>query len=643
MANAHIGLILPTVEVARRARTIAAELEMEDAVLCQVGNHIEGLELARRLEKNGVDVLVSRRSTACLIEEHLATPNVTIGITLQDIAQAMADARRITRLRAPRIGLFAMASDQANIESFAKLLHFSLNIYLVTPNEDYLEFMVQRAVADKMDVIVAGTVVTGLAQKYRCPNVVLDCGTVALRTVLLEAKRLAYARQMEKVRSENFRVVVEKSRSGILVLDREGMVQMANPAAGALLGCEVVPAASRVDALLPELRLPDKYADIVPLREMFLTTSRGALVVDVTPIRIADTVEGAVISFQMAEALSEIGATTKKNLYSHRFISQYDFSHILGQSPDLLKAKQTAAEYAESDGAVLIAGETGTGKELFAHAIHTAGRRRSGPFIAVNCAALPTSLLESELFGYEEGAFTGATRKGKPGLFEMAHTGTIFLDEISELNKQSQMRLLRVLQERQVMRLGGTRLIPLDIRVISATNKNLWRLVRNKRFREDLYYRLCILPLFLPPVRQREGDVAILAEEYLKRASDPGSGRSRLHKDVLRLLEKHSWPGNVRELHNVLERIAVRARRREITVAEVARMLVPELGWQALDAGESFPRSGTPDAENSERERIVKTLRACNGHRGKTAALLGMNRSTLFRKILAYGIQSLDI
>lgn len=640
--NACIGLILPTVETARRARSVAAELGMEHAVLCRVGNHMEGLELARKLEKDGVDVLVSRRSTAALIEEHLSTPNVTIGITLEDIAQAMADARRITRRRAPRIGLFAMASDQANIESFAALLHFPLNIYLVTPNEEYLEFMVQRAVADNMDVIVAGTVVTGLAQKYCCPNVVLDCGAVALRGVLLEAGRLAHTRQMEKVRSENFRIVVEKSRNGILVLDRDGNVQIANSAAGSLLGCDVVPTMSRMEDLLPELHILHGHTDIAPLREQFLTTRRGDLVVDVTPIRVGGAAEGAVISFQLAEAVSETGASAKKKLYSHRFLSRYDFSHILGQSPDLVKARQIAAEYAASDGAVLIAGETGTGKELFAHAVHAAGTRRAGPFVAINCAALPASLLESELFGYEEGAFTGAARKGKPGLFEMAHTGTIFLDEISELSRQSQMRLLRVLQERRVMRLGSTRQIPLDIRVLSATNKNLWQLVRRKRFREDLYYRLCVLPLFLPPLRQRQGDVAVLAEAYLRRLPRRGAGRKTLPKDVLRLLENHSWPGNVRELHNVLERITVHARTHAITAAEVAPLLVPELAWRAFPAGEADLRPEPADV-NSEREHIVRALRACNGHRGKTAALLGMDRSTLFRKIQAYGIQSLSV
>lgn len=209
-------------------------------------------------------------------------------------------------------------------------------------------------------------------------------------------------------------------------------------------------------------------------------------------------------------------------------------------------------------------GETGTGKELFAHAVHHASPWAQGPFVAVNCAALPSSLLESELFGYEEGAFTGAARKGKPGMFELAHRGSIFLDEVSELDNSSQLRLLRVLQERCAMRLGGNRLIPIDVRVIAASNKNLWDLVERRAFRDDLFFRLNVLPLFLPPLRAREGDVAVLARHFLEEICRRRGVGFRLAQSALKRLNRHPWPGNVRELGNVMERISLAAGTRRL-------------------------------------------------------------------------------
>lgn len=641
MKKPSIGLILPTVEVARRAREVAKELGLQEKVACRVGNHQEGLEMARRLEKEGAIVLASRRSTADLIRENLRTPNISIRLTMQDIAKALADARRVTGRTRPCIGLFAMASDQPDIESFAQLLNFDMRIYTVTPDEEYLALMVGRAIADKIDVIAAGTVVTAMADRQNFPSILLDCGTVALRNVLLEADKVAYARQIEKLSAEYFRIVVEKSHNGILVLDSRHCIQVANPAALDMLGMDAVPPATRLEEILPELKLKEHSTNLEPVRGMFITTSKGALVVDISSTKVSESVDGLVIIFQRAETLSEIGTTTKRNLYSQRFASQYDFSNIIGESPVILASKQKARDYAESNGPVLIAGETGTGKELFAHAIHSASRCRVGPFVPVNCAALPSSLLESELFGYEEGAFTGATRKGKPGLFEMAHQGTIFLDEISELSRSSQIRLLRVVQERHVMRLGGTKIIPLDIRIISATNKNLWELVKKEKFREDLYYRLCVLPLFLPPLRDREGDVALLATHYLKQvaATPAQQGRVRLRKETLRLLERYSWPGNVRELHNVLDRLVASSRKDANQKEQVQRFLTHEQGWTDIMTPARL-HPGIPPDKQSEREAIVRTLEECGGHRGNASRRLGINRSTLFRKMSAYGISA---
>ena len=215
----------------------------------------------------------------------------------------------------------------------------------------------------------------------------------------------------------------------------------------------------------------------------------------------------------------------------------------------------------QSDATVLLRGETGTGKELFAHAIHAAGPRRSGPFIKLNCAAVPVELFESELFGYEEGAFTGAKKGGKPGKFEMAAGGTLFLDEIGDMPLPMQAKLLRVLQEREVERVGGTSTRPVDIRIIAATGQRLEELVREGRFRVDLYYRIHVIPINIPALRERREDIEEIAESFLLQlASEASEPRRSLSPEVLEILKAHDWPGNVRELRNILERAVTMSR-----------------------------------------------------------------------------------
>lgn len=239
----------------------------------------------------------------------------------------------------------------------------------------------------------------------------------------------------------------------------------------------------------------------------------------------------------------------RSKLIPRGHVAKYNMQSILGDSLPVKKAKKVAEKMARSSSTVLITGESGTGKEIFAQAIHNQSPRRNGPFIAVNCSALAPSLLESELFGYEEGAFTGAKKGGKIGLFEMANKGTIFLDEIGELPYELQAKLLRVLMEREVMRIGGVDLISIDVRVIAATNKDLLQRIEEGEFREDLYYRLNVLPLPLPPLRQRKSDIPVFANAFLQEFG----GQKALSPEILQVLIRYPWPGNIRELHNCIE------------------------------------------------------------------------------------------
>ncbi|MDD9301957.1 MAG: sigma 54-interacting transcriptional regulator [Desulfobacter sp.] len=314
--------------------------------------------------------------------------------------------------------------------------------------------------------------------------------------------------------------------------------------------------------------------------------------------------------------------------------ARFTFDDIVGKSEPTAKVKSQARRASFNAFPVLISGESGTGKELFAHAIHNQSPRQAHPFVKINCAAIPENLLESELFGYDPGAFTGALSRGKPGKFELAHPGTIFLDEIGDMPLSMQPKLLRVLEEKAVERVGGNRMIPLDFRVIAATNQDLHQLMDEGQFRKDLFYRLNVIPLHLPPLRRRAGDICPLAEHLLEAtASRAGLQTPSLLPGALQLLENYPWPGNVRELANAMERAFIQFQGSQIRACDLPdavtavthRKGAPVRKLHALQA-------------RTERRAIVAALEASGFNKSKAARPLGIHRTLLYKKIRKYGL-----
>src|SRR6266550_1024626 len=302
---------------------------------------------------------------------------------------------------------------------------------------------------------------------------------------------------------------------------------------------------------------------------------------------------------------------------------------MIGASPAFRRMLTLVEQIADSSATILIQGESGAGKELVARAIHERSGRRTGPFVAVNCAALPETLLESELFGYEKGAFTGAAGR-KEGRFELAHGGTLFLDEVADLSPVTQPKILRVLQEGEFERLGGTHTIQVDVRIVAATNQDLAEMVRERRFREDLYYRLNVITIRVPPLRERREDIRVLAEHFLRLYAAKNNRRLEGFTDeALRRLEGYSWPGNVRELENVIERGVVLARASLIDLADLPEEIA---GATPLPEGVLSVRIGTPLAEVEQR-LLEATLRATKNNKTLTAKLLGIDPRTVSRKL----------
>ncbi len=330
------------------------------------------------------------------------------------------------------------------------------------------------------------------------------------------------------------------------------------------------------------------------------------------------------------------GSRSRPNLTPEKGSVKYVFEDLIGESPAFLESLSVARIAAQNDLAVLISGESGTGKEMIAESIHQASSRVRGPFVAVNCAAIPSELICSELFGYAEGAYTGAKRSGNAGKFEAANGGTLFLDEISDLSRSAQAALLRVLQEMEITRLGSHRVIPLDVRIIAATNADLYQMAAEENFRSDLLHRLNVLSLTMPPLRERLEDVEPLANTFLKAAClQLRKPALCLDSRVLKCFLRYRWPGNVRELKNVIQRAAALASGRTITLKELPAQLAPA----APAAGRADTREVATSIQAQERQIILQSLAACRGNFSLAASQLGLGRSTLYRKLKKYGIQ----
>jgi DNA-binding NtrC family response regulator len=326
-----------------------------------------------------------------------------------------------------------------------------------------------------------------------------------------------------------------------------------------------------------------------------------------------------------------------ENVNLHEQIDQkYGLENIIGESTSMRQVFETIQQVAPSRATVLITGATGTGKELIAKAIHNLSPRKNGPFIAVHAAALPTTLLESELFGHEKGAFTGAVER-RTGRFELADGGTLFLDEIGELEPQIQVKLLRVLEERAFERVGGAKTLQVDVRLVAATNKDLKKLVSEGKFRDDLFYRLSVVTVDLPPLRERRDDIPLLVKSFLDEFSrENGKQVRELTPEATNLLLAYDWPGNVRELRNAIEQMVVLARGERLTVRDVPAAIRGSADLTKINV----VRAGMT-VEDAERQLIVQALKETDGNRTKAAQRIGVSRRTLHRKLKEYGLENL--
>ncbi len=471
-------------------------------------------------------------------------------------------------------------------------------------------------------------------------------GAVAVFRDITEITMLAeQVSDLWKVRSL-LEAIIEATEDAISVADDKGNNIIVNTAFTRITGlpkAEVLNKSVAVDIAEGEnmhLKVLQSGKPVHNVR-MKVGPAGKEVIANVAPIFIDGKISGSVgvihdISgiISLTEELSQA-----KKLLRH-LKARYTCLDIIGNSPAMIRAKEQARMAAETPATVILRGESGTGKELFAHAIHNASSRRKGQFVRVNCAALTESLLESELFGYEEGAFTGALKGGKKGLFEEANGGTIFLDEIGDISLSLQSKLLRVLQEKEIVRVGGTSSFTVDVRVITATNADLEKKVAAHTFREDLYYRLNVFPIQMPALREHKEDIKPLAEQLIYKLNQ-GFGRDvqKISESAVQRLSDYDWPGNVRELENALGRAMI-TMRPQVTIMEPEYLpLLPGVKISCLPLPSTEVQPLEKVLNEAERNAVMIALKETKGNRTKAANLLGISTRSLFYKIEKHGLK----
>lgn len=582
----------------------------------------DAIPTALKAELEGAQVIISRGGTTRLLERsELTIPVVDITLSPFNVLSAIHKAkdyhRKITVLGSMRI--------LRGVEKLGQILNVDLEVHEIDDRNEAEEYVLSRMRSEHpLQILLGGAVAESLANDYDLPTVFLETSLEDIGTAVEEANRLLEVRRLEAQKTEKFKAILDNINHGVIAVDQEGIITTFNKAAGKITGVAQARAEGRMlSKLLPQDTIQDVIKSGRPQLGKLTKIGRTMVLTNKVPVKVGKEITGAVETLEDITKIQEYENIIRLKMTEKGYVAHFTFNDIIGENPSFKKTIVLSKKYAKVDSIILIEGQSGTGKEVFAQAIHSASRRCKGPFVAINCGALPDSLLESELFGYQAGAFTGAHIDGKDGLFTQAHTGTIFLDEISETSQTFQTTLLRVIQEMEVRPLGSDKVIPIDIRIIAATNKRLKQEVDEGKFRSDLYYRINILRIHIPPLLFRKDDIPLLSRHFISQNTAKLGKRLSITPKAMAAFKAYNWPGNIRELQNVIERLCVTC---DLKIDE-------DLVVDALD------ECGPYDLQNSElidflkMSHILKVLRQCGNNKMLTAKTLGISRTTLWREI----------
>ena len=625
--QAQVLVVAPFGELTENVRLVIKERFPQEIDLFKV---IEAdLQEAERLIGQGVPrsvkVIVSRGGTAKLLEQMNVRPVVSIQVSGMDLIEAVNQAGDLSAVN--KIGVVGFDNMVYGCEALTNILQRPFR-ELVISNEQDVEACITKAINEGMDLVVGDAVSTREALKHGLAASIINSGKQAIFKALQEALLIANVKCRDEMKTHILQAVINKSVDAIIAVDEHGCITIFNPQAELIFHkfkYDIV--GKRLSDVYPALLEIVKQDEDEPVLEVF----GRQLLVKSSQIQ-SDGLFMTIYTLQQVSELQRQERSIRKKIMAKGLTAKYSMDDIIGQSTACQNMKNKAIRYALTESTILITGASGTGKEMLVQGIHNRSQRAAGPFVAVNCAAIPENLLESELFGYADGAFTGAKKGGRQGMFELAHGGTLFLDEIGEMPASLQARLLRVLQEREVMPLGSEKVIPIDVRVIAATNKDLGKMVQDGVFREDLYYRLNILRIRMPDLAERQEDIPLLVRYMLQDMADVNPEIATIDEDAMDVLCRASWPGNIRQLRNMVERIMLLTNGNQISKEVVSLALADEYAGDRQDSREIQSKE-SQCLKDLELETMRQVLAEEGNNYSRAAQRLGIHRSTLWRKL----------
>lgn len=523
-----------------------------------------------------------------------------------------------------KIALCVHNMEVQSLPNLEDLCQAKIDIYDVWDEESSRQ-AIEIAKTRDTDVYVGAGTICGLCDRQGLTRVHIKTKDDVVEAAVADAIKTAHTINRERASYSMFETIINNNPDGLITIDHRGIIQQINNQAYQFFHISTVEdvKGQPISVVNKHFKWKQAMEEAGTLEEVLKVGDDRRFFIQYKPILVDEINTGLVIIIKNSEQILKEETKIRRSLGEKGLTAKYEFGDIIGKSSGIQDNIRMANRFSKVDSNVLIIGETGTGKELFAHSIHNASNRSNEPFVALNCAALPENLLESELFGYVGGAFSGASKNGKIGLFELAHKGTIFLDEIGEIPITLQAKLLRVLQEKEIRRIGASSVQPIDVRVISATNIEIEKQIEEGKFRSDLYYRLNLLDIQIPPLRERKEDIQEMVDFYLNKFScDMKKSPMKLTKNAALRLADYSWPGNVRELRNICERLVVLSDTDKITTEDLMQFKIFRTEHREGASGNS---TLSPEAQQLLQQLPRKKRKE------DIARELGVSRTTLWR------------
>jgi len=602
-------------------------------------------EVMRYVAKYDITAIISRGSTAAMIRERTNIPILYAEASSYDILLAIIEAMSISKEVA--YVNYTNNIEDNSLSDILNLLNIKVKLFYFSTKAD-LEKAIHQAYIEGFKVIVSGSRnAEEFARSIGLSAVTINTSENTMRELIKHAETIQYIQKIDYFEKNRIKSVLNIISDGILYLDYQNIVTLINKSCLDLL--KIDDEKKIIGKSILEFISNYEFEDIISGKnintEKAITILDQNVVIKNAPVFEEENYIGTVINIKKSSEITKLDREIRMKATPKNAKADATFYNLENTtcSSSMIELIKRAKLYAKTNNTIMITGESGTGKEMLAQSIHNASSRHNEPFFAINCASIPENLLQSELFGYEEGAFTGAKQGGKPGYFELAHNGTLFLDELGLLPLNVQTQLLRVLQERQVLRIGGNKFIPINIRIVAATNTDLFTAVLEGKFRQDLYYRINVLNLSVPPLRERKNDIPLLLNHYLSLYSSQYNKNIKYcSNDLLDLLKNYDWPGNIRELMNYTIRMVIQTEDEEINSNDLRSCGIKLINdanknnYKENQVTNSNVITLNPDSLKDMEYQIINWfMNYHNGSKMKVCQELGISRTTLWKKLKA--------